>query len=233
MPNYPRVQPAGDSALTVEFGGTIDPDTNDRVLFFEQAITTLEIPDIIEIVPTYRSLTVYFDPVHTDGTSLRKHLLELTTRLERHSASVGRRIEIPVLYGGDYGPDLPDVAANAGLSPREVITLHRSVEYRVYMLGFCPGFPYLGTVPEPIAVPRLPEPRMKVPAGSVGIAGSQTGVYPQESPGGWRLIGRTPLHLYDPHRTKPFLFAAGDRVRFVEISQQDYERLDAHGTLPR
>ena len=224
MPLYPRILSAGDSGLTVEFGATIDPTLNDRVLALARAIEKLSIDGVIEIVPTYRSLTVYFDLARTDVPSLAQRLGESVQNLPAKPSRAGPTIQIPVLYGNKFGPDLPDVAARADLSPEEVVALHTSVEYRVYMLGFSPGFPYLGMVPEKIATPRLPEPRIQVPAGSVGIAGSQTGIYPQESPGGWRLIGRTPLRLYDPARTKSFLLHVGARVRFVSISQKEYEQ---------
>ncbi len=142
--------------------------------------------------------------------------------------STGRKrpvVTIPVAYGGDHGPDLEGLATAAGLSPQQVVALHTSVEYRVYMLGFSPGFPYLGQVPEAIAAPRLAEPRSHVPAGSVGIAGLQTGIYPQEGPGGWRLIGRTPVRLYNSTRAKPFLLQPGNRVRFRAVSKTEFDRL--------
>ena len=225
MHTYPRVLPAGDSCLTIEFGDEIDSVINDRVLACARAVEGLSFPGVIEVVPTYRSLAVYFDPTHTDVHVLQERLAERACALPRRMRRVGRTVTIPVVYGGEFGPDLPDLAASAKLSQEKVIALHTSVDYRVYMLGFSPGFPYLGNVPEKIAAPRLAEPRLKVPAGSVGIAGTQTGIYPQESPGGWRLIGRTPVRLYDPNRTKPFLLEAGNRVRFARISEEEYERL--------
>ncbi|MFQ5992106.1 MAG: 5-oxoprolinase subunit PxpB [Nitrospiraceae bacterium] len=224
-PSYPRLVPAGDSAWTVEFEETIDPLVNDQVLAFARAVERLTVRDLIEVVPAYRSVTVYFDPIRTDARSLGSRLLRLAgTRRGRRSRKRPTRV-IPVLYGGDCGPDLMDLASHAGLPPDQVVTLHTSVEYRVYMLGFSPGFPYLGTVPPAIAMARLSNPRPTVPAGSVGIAGAQTGIYPQETPGGWRLIGRTPLQLYLPSQPDPFLFQAGDRVRFVAIDQLEFDRL--------
>jgi len=195
-------------------------------------VEALAITALLEVVPTYRSATVYIDPVVVDVDGLIGRLQTLADGLPHSPSLAGRCLEIPVLYGGDAGPDLAHVSAFAHRSAPEVIALHALVEYRVYMLGFSPGFPYMGRVPEPIAMPRLPTPRIKVPAGSVGIAGFQTGIYPIESPGGWRLIGRTPLRLYDPDRPAPFLFQPGDRVRFVPISQPDYDRQAGHQNAP-
>lgn len=220
----PRVLPAGDAALTVEFGETIDPEVNDRVMTFARAVEGLDLTGLIETVPTYRSATVYFDPVVLDAGLLAARLKALAEALPPAISSPPRNVEIPVFYGGEVGPDLPDVASFANLSAQEAIALHASVEYRVYMLGFSPGFPYMGTVPGALAMPRLATPRPRVQAGSVGIAGSQTGIYPLESPGGWRVIGRTPLRLYDRARPNPFLLEPGDRVRFVPINQQEFDR---------
>ena len=224
-PGFPRILPLGDSGVTVEFGDSIAPATNDQVIAFAQGLDTLTISGVVDVAPTYRSVSVYFDPLLIDPDTLERRLRELAANLPQKPTGTGRTIEIPVAYGVDLGPDLADVARLAGVSEQEVVALHGSMDYRVYMLGFSPGFPYLGTVPAPIAIPRLAEPRTKVQAGSVGIAGTQTGIYPQESPGGWRLIGRTPVKLYDPHGSTPFLFAPGDHVRFVEVSHEEYWRM--------
>lgn len=229
MAHYPRVLAAGDAALTVEFGETIDPEINDRVLAFARAVQRLELSGLIETVPTYRSATVYFDPVMVDASSLAQRLADLAKVLPPVLVRPPRKVEIPVVYGGEFGPDLADVAAFARLSTEEVIALHTSVCYRVYMLGFTPGFPYMGPVPDALAMPRLAEPRPRVPAGSVGIAGVQTGIYPIESPGGWRLIGRTPLRLYEKSRLQAFLLEAGDCVQFAPIGGEAFERLAARG----
>ncbi|MGH7232265.1 MAG: 5-oxoprolinase subunit PxpB [Nitrospiraceae bacterium] len=221
----PRVLAAGDAALTIEFGSTIDPASNARVVACARVVEGLSIPGVVEIVPTYRSLTVYFDPIAIDSAWLAERLEALARSVPADALRSSRTVEIPVLYGGEYGPDLPDVAAFAKRRIEDVIALHGSVTYRVYMLGFSPGFPYMGQVPDEIAMPRLGSPRMRVPAGSVGIAGSQTGIYPIESPGGWRLIGRTPLRLYDPNRPTPFLLKPEDCVRLVAIDRQEYDRL--------
>jgi len=229
---FPRLLPVGDAAVTVEFGAAIDPATNDHVLAFTQAVDELIRNDclgIIEVVPTFRSATVYFDPLTAEAETLAERLSALAEALPSRQAGPSKTVEVPVVYGEEFGPDLADVAAYARLPVEEVIRLHTSVAYRCYMLGFSPGFPYLGLVPEVIALPRLAEPRVSVPPGSVGIAGSQTGLYPLESPGGWRLIGRTPLRLYDPNRAQPFLIEAGDTVRFVAINRNEYEKLMASG----
>ena len=225
MASYPRILPAGDTALTVEFGDEIAPEIHDRVLAFASRVPALNIAGIIEVVPTYRSVTVYADSLQVDVSRLMDRLASEARNLTAFESGQGRCVEIPVLYGGEFGPDLTAVAAFAGRPMEEVIALHTSVTYRCYMLGFSPGFPYLGRVPDAIAMPRLSEPRAQVAGGSVGIAGIQTGIYPQSSPGGWRVIGRTPLRIYDPARSQPFLISPGDRVRFVPISRKQFDDL--------
>jgi len=174
-------------------------------------------------VPTYRSVTVYFDPLKIDWPALEQRLNEEAAK-PRDIAPSPAPVQIPVCYGGEFGPDLDDVAEFAHVGTDDVIGLHTAAAYRVFMLGFLPGFPYMGVVPERIAAPRRSTPRRVVPAGSVGIAGPQTGVYPLASPGGWQLIGRTPLRLFDTERTNPFLVGAGDAVQFFAISADEYER---------
>lgn len=224
-----RILPLGDAALTIEFGEEIDPALNERVIAFAETVRAQTWEGVLDIVPTYRSVTIHVDPLCVDLDTLRSRLLQLS-KTAQHGIRSGRQHRIPVLYGGEAGPDLQDVAAFAKLSAAEVIRLHASVVYRVYMLGFSPGFPYLGLVPEPLAMPRLPTPRVTVPAGSVGIAGTQTGIYPISTPGGWRLIGRTPIALYRPHSATPFLLDPGDLVRFEPIEQPEFDRLrrEAH-----
>jgi inhibitor of KinA len=223
--NYPRVVPAGDSALTVEFGDGIDAAVNDQVLSFADQVAASDIEGLLEVVPAYRSATVYVDPLIADVEPLGERIAELARATPLRRSRPGQVIEIPVAYGGEFGPDLETVAGYAKLSPEEVTVLHTSIDYRCYMLGFSPGFPYLGLVPEAMAMPRRAEPRVRVPAGSVGIAGRQTGIYPQATPGGWQVIGRTPVRLYDPGRLQPFLIAPGDRVRFLRIAPDEFERL--------
>jgi KipI family sensor histidine kinase inhibitor len=229
-----RLLPLGDAALTVEFGNEIDPALNARVIAFAETVRAHTWAGVVDIVPTYRSVTIHVDPLRMDVTTLSDRLLQLPHTVARHATSSVTHHTISVLYGGEWGPDLEDVAAFAKMSTADVIQLHSSVQYRVYMLGFSPGFPYLGAVPEPLAMPRLATPRTRVRAGSVGIAGNQTGIYPTSTPGGWRLIGRTPLALYRPNSSKPFLFSPGDVVRFEPIGPQEFDRLrreqhdDAH-----
>lgn len=221
----PRIVPLSECALTVEFGNSITLHTNELVLAGSAAIDRAALPGVMEVVPTYRSVTVYFDPVRIDATALSREIKAIIAKRIDASSRLPTTHILPVWYGGAAGPDLLDVAEQADLSPAETSRLHASVTYRVYMLGFSPGFPYLGTVPERIATPRLPTPRRHVTAGSVGIAGTQTGIYPQTSPGGWRIIGRTPVHLFRLSRPKPFLLDAGDLVRFVPIDEDEFHRL--------
>ncbi len=226
---YPRILPLGDLGVTVEFGDRIDPCLHDRVLSFASRVRAQRFPGLIEIVPTYRAVTLYLDPRRTNWSALSERLLALARKPPRAANTRRRTVTIPVCYGGSRGPDLSKVAQHAGLTEGEVVALYSGVSYRVYMLGFSPGFPYMGTVPERIAMPRLPTPRTEVPAGSVGIAGPQTGIYPQATPGGWLLIGRTPAKLYDPFRSEPFLLEPGDEVRFTSIDEREFSRLTEAG----
>ena len=219
-----RILSLGDAALTIEFGQEIDPAINERVTAFAETVRAQRWEGVLDVVPTYCSVTIHVDPLGVDLDTLTSRLLQLP-KTAQHGIRSGRHHRIPVLYGGEAGPDLHDVASFAKLSAADVIRLHASVLYRVYMLGFSPGFPYLGLVPEPLAMPRLPTPRITVPAGSVGIAGTQTGIYPISTPGGWRIIGRTPIALYRPHSATPFLLNPGDLVRFEPIEQQEFDRL--------
>lgn len=221
----PHIVPLGDSAITIEFGNEINPETNARVVAFAQMVRAQGWSGILDVVPTYRSVTVHFDPLRWDSATLAKRLKTLPRREPGQAEPQGILHEIPVLYGGEWGQDLEEVATFAGLQPAEAIALHASVPYRVYMLGFSPGFPYLGLVPEQLAMPRRATPRTKVPAGSVGIADRQTGIYPTATPGGWRLIGRTPISVYRKTRTNPFLLKPGDRVRFKPIVRDEFDQL--------
>ncbi|MBI4482707.1 MAG: 5-oxoprolinase subunit PxpB [Acidobacteria bacterium] len=216
---------AGDRGLVVEFGDRIDPLTHRRVLFLFQQITRNPIPGLQEAIPTYRSLLILYDPLVLSLNDLRARVDRWLEQEDQAELQPGRRVQIPVCYGGELGPDLEFVANFNGLSPEEVIQLHSSAEYLVYMLGFTPGFPMMGGLPEKLHTPRLPDPRLKVPGGSVGIGGQQTGIYSVEGPGGWRIIGRTPLRLFDPARPDPFLLQAGDLVQFQPVSRQEYEAL--------
>lgn len=209
--------PLGDQAIQLVFGYQIDEDTHKQILHYMALLQEQTELPITEAVPAYTTITLYYDALKISYDELKLQLRSFTNQLQNSPKVKRYIIEIPVLYGGDYGPDLADVASYHQLSIEEVISLHSSRPYLVYMLGFAPGFPYLGGLSPRIATPRLSRPRARVAAGSVGIAGSQTGVYSIESPGGWRIIGRTPLHLYDPENEQPILLNAGDYVRFVPI----------------
>jgi inhibitor of KinA len=219
-----RVVPAGDSALIVEFEERIDPAVNARAIAAADAIQRAAVRGVRDVVPTFRSVAVYFDPLRTDYD----RLLEQVHEHSRHpllSAGPGpppRRI--PVCYGGELGPDLATVARFGQMSEDEAVQIHSATTYRVFMLGFVPGFAYLGIVDARIAAPRHSTPRVRVPPGTVGIAGVQTGIYPAETPGGWQLIGRTPLKPFDPARPEPFLLRAGDSVEFYAIDRDEYDR---------
>jgi inhibitor of KinA len=226
MREDPRFLPAGDQALVVELGDTIDPRINRRVHGLMDAIERAEVPGVFDLVPTYRSILVYYDPMRTSMSALQAKVSELYLDLEDQTVNEPRTVEMPTLYGGEYGPDLEFVAEHAKLTPQQVIDIHSGAEYLVYMMGFSPGFPYLGGLSERLTTPRLESPRLAIPAGSVGIAESQTGVYPVASPGGWRLIGRSPLRMFDPEAEPPSRLAAGDYVRFVPIaSEAEYLKL--------
>jgi KipI family sensor histidine kinase inhibitor len=219
----PRFLPAGDAALTVEFGNRIALPLNRKVRALALAIEKAALPGVIEVVPTYRSLTIYYDPLSLSLTDLRLKVEDLLERLEEIPLPASRLVTIPTVYGGEYGPDLAFVAQHCGLTEEAVIRLHTRPTYHVYMLGFTAGYAYLGGMPKRLTTPRLPSPRLRVPAGSVGIGGNQTGVYPVESPGGWRLIGRTPLTLFDPSWEVPVLIQPGDQVKFVRIAPGEFE----------
>jgi inhibitor of KinA len=223
------ILPLGDTALIIRLGNHIAPEIHRRVMAAVARVEAAAIPGIIDIVPAYASITIHYDPLlvaSSDTASpydhLRNHLLQLLDQLDEAAATSGRLVEIPVCYGCEYGPDLSDVARHAGITEREVIALHSGATYLVYMVGFLPGFPYLGELPGKLAMPRRQAPRLMVPAGSVGIGGEQTGVYPLDSPGGWQIIGRTPISLFLPENKPPVLLQPGDRVRFIEISSEEY-----------
>lgn len=213
---------AGDSCLIMEFGSSIDPGINKRVRAAAELLKKDNNKAILEVVPTYRSLSVYYDPLETSFKKLIKNLKELEKNLDEEKLEKRRIIELPTLYGEDFGPDLDFISNHTGLSLAEIVELHTSRDYLVYMLGFTPGFPYLGGMDKRLSTPRLKNPRLKIPAGSVGLAGDQTGVYPLASPGGWQLIGRTPLRLFNPEKDPPAFLRAGDYLRFVSIDKKTY-----------
>lgn len=209
-----RIVPLGDSCISIQFANRIDPSVNARCIALADTLDARALPGIRDVVPTYNAVTLYFDPIATTEETLRTELQGLLNSAAPASAVEVRTVEIPVAYGG---PDLSAVAEFAECSEDEVIRMHTQPRYRVYMLGFLPGFAYLGTVDRRIAMPRLDTPRARVAAGSVGIAGEQTGIYPCDTPGGWRVIGRTAAALFDAARAEPFLLKAGDHVRFVPV----------------
>lgn len=213
-PAVPRLREAGDSALLLELDGGIDPRVNARAIAAAETVRRGALAGVRDVVATYRSVAVYFDPLVADVAAVRD-LLRRSADTAGGPAVTARTIEVPVIYGGEFGPDLTEVAAFAGLRPQQVIDRHAQVLYRVYMLGFLPGFAYMGSVPSEMAIPRRSTPRVRVEGGSVGIAGTQTAVYPRASPGGWQIIGRTRMRVFDPAADPPALFAPGDRVRFV------------------
>ena len=194
---FPRILPVGDRAVTVELGDTIDRTLNARVHALDASLARMPLPGIVETVPTYRALLVLYEPRAIPFAVLVARLIERAATAGE-SPRAGRLLEVPTCYGGEAGPDLPEVARDCGLSEADVVSLHTSTEYTAFMLGFRPGFAYLGPLPDAIARPRRATPRVRVAAGSVAIAGRQTGIYPSTSPGGWHLIGRTSLRLFDP-----------------------------------
>ena len=219
-----RFRTAGDRGLLVEYGDVIDPDVNNKVRSMAIVMEDNPPAGVAEIIPTYRSLLIIYDPSITHPSELQRLLETLEARLGEIKIPPPRTVEIPVCYGGEFGPDIDTVADTNNLTVAEVIELHCEPEYPIYMVGFTPGFPFLGGLPEKLHTPRLETPRTLVPQGSVGIANNQTGIYPIASPGGWQLIGRTPLKLFAPWRRNPFLYQAGDRLKFKPISAEEYTR---------
>jgi inhibitor of KinA len=211
-----RYLSAGDRALIVEFGDRVDRALSERVLRLDAIIRSNPPVGIAETVPTFRSLTVYYDPLLTSRHELERAIGALLG-LEDRPRTGARLWHVPVCYEGEFAPDLAEVARLTGLSAGEVVALHSGTRFHVYMLGFLPGFPYMGDLPAQLALPRRPDPRLREPAGSISIATSLTAIYPYESPGGWHLIGATPIRMFDPERPKPALFAPGDAVQFEPI----------------
>lgn len=210
-----RIVSFGDSCVSAQFAAAIDPAVNARCIALAAALERLALRGVRDVVPTYNAVTVHFDPLTTDRQALGAELSRLAASTVAPADTDVRTIEIPVSYGGASGPDLAAVAEFAKCSEAGVVRLHTESPYRVYMLGFLPGFAYMGKVDRRIAMPRLETPRMRVAAGSIGIASEQTGIYPCDTPGGWRIIGRTSMKVFDATRPEPFLLKAGDRVKFV------------------
>jgi KipI family sensor histidine kinase inhibitor len=220
----PIFLPASDSSFLLRFGEGISPEIHRRVLQATRILLSSKLPSIRNLHPAYDSILVSFDPLKVSHAQLEV-LVKSFFESESGKSSEEENIkEIATCYGGEFGPDLSDVAKYNGLSEQEVVEIHSSVLYTVYFLGFSPGFPYLGGLSDKIAIPRLSTPRMHVPGGSVAIGGNQTGIYPLDSPGGWRIIGRTPARLFDPSADPPTILQMGDRVRFVPISIEQFRK---------
>ena len=227
----PTISPVGDRAISIDFGQVIDPTINRHIRQTIERIKELQLEGIIELVPTYCALLVEYDAMlysyseicNIIEPTLEKGMTDTTNEL----VTV---VEVPTVYGGEFGPDLSFVASHNHLSEDEVIAIHSGTDYLVYMLGFIPGFTYLGGMDSCIATPRLSSPRTLIPAGSVGIAGEQTGTYPSDSPGGWQIIGRTPVTMYDMSKAQAALLKAGDYVRYVPIDESEFHRIKALGT---
>ncbi|MGA0532514.1 5-oxoprolinase subunit PxpB [Hansschlegelia sp. KR7-227] len=226
VPAKPRFLASGDTALVIELGDAIDRTVSDAVLRLDARVSAAGLEGVVETVPTFRSLMVHYDPLATSGDALEQALGALLDD-GRAEARSGRLWRVPACYGADLGPDLEDVAKAAKLSTEEVVALHAGVDYHVYMIGFAPGFPYMGDLPEALDLPRLKTPRTRVPAGSVAIATTLTAVYPFDSPGGWRILGATPVRLFDSRWERPALLAPGDAVRFEPVARDAYEDLVA------
>jgi inhibitor of KinA len=219
-----RIVPAGDAALLVELPARIDPAVSGRAVALARAVKSRCAASVRDVVVGFSSVTVYFDPLNVDATALETDIRQAALALPDRATEEGALIDVAVCYGGEFGPDLADVAAFAQATEEEVIALHSATTYRVYVVGFVPGFPYMASVHPRLALPRRATPRTRVPAGSVAIAAGQTGIYPIETPGGWHLIGRTGVKPYDDSRAEPFLFKPGDRVRFHAVSRMEFDR---------
>lgn len=218
--------PSGDAALILKAGDDISPGTNAVVRKLLFVIEQEKIDGVLDLLPSYNELMVCYDPARLDLPEITRRLEILADDMVHVALPRSNNVIIPVAYGGEYGPDLDEVAARSDLRPDEVVKIHSAADYLVYMLGFTPGFCYLGGMDERIATPRKESPRLKIPAGAVGIAGNQTGIYPLESPGGWQLIGQTPLKLFDPGRKDPFLVKQGDVLRFEPVSHERYKEIE-------
>lgn len=218
----PTFRPVGDRALRVQFGRRIDSGVSRRVRRFLYGLSQCRLAGIVDLLPGYLNLVIVYDPLIVSFSGLKTRLNKILDQLHHFEIPEPKTVRIPVVYGGEYGPDLEFVAECNGISPEAVIETHTGEPYEVYMIGFTPGFPYMGEVAERIAAPRRASPRTRVPRGSVGIAQRQTGVYPVESPGGWQIIGRTPITLFDPEAKSPGLLEIGDRVVFYRIDEQEY-----------
>lgn len=222
----PKVLCCGERALAFQLSEEVDEAANRRVIALARSLGEAPLAGVIEWVPTYRSLLVRYDPEQVRGDALEAALLERYAELPQSMAGEGRLWRLPVVYGGAAGQDLDELARMKDMTTDELIALHAGAEYRVYMIGFAPGFAYLGGVPERLHTPRLPKPRQNIPAGAIGIGGQQGNIASVAGPSGWRFLGRTPVLIFDPRREPPFLLSAGDRVRFQPVDEETGQRLD-------
>lgn len=220
-----RVIAIGDRGIKVELAKNYSPQLNQKIRSICRLLELERLVGIIEWIPTYTGVTVYYEPMQISFQALSKYLEELVIKSENGLTGKGRVVTIPVVYGGRFGPDLTEVANFHQMTEGEIVNIHTRNTYLVYMIGFTPGFPYLGGLDEAIATPRKATPRTFVPAGSVGIGGNQTGIYSMDTPGGWQIIGRTPLQLFSPNKKNPTLLRAGDQIRFRSISESEYDRI--------
>lgn len=224
--NKLRYLPSGDSSLIIEVGNEISENINKKIRDLVYCINKAKIKGIVELIPTYSTILISYDPIKISFNGLVEKLKEVEKNMKEIKLPEALVIHIPTLYGGEYGKDIQYVSKHNNITTKEVIKIHSEAKYLVYMLGFTPGFPYLGGMSEKISTPRLKTPREKIPAGSVGIAGSQTGIYPIDSPGGWRLIGRTPIKLFNLDREKEVLLKAGDYLKFYPIDEEEYKEIE-------
>lgn len=228
-----RIYPLADRGLCIDWGNMIDPALNDSVLALHARLWGARLPGVLELVPAYSSLGIIFDaaqllkiyPGQSPFEMMCKQVEPFLNQPANDTAPAGRSLQIPVCYEPEFAPDLTELAEKNSLSAEELIQFHTAPEYRVYLIGFLPGFPYMGKVDARIATPRREQPRQLVPAGSVGIAGEQTGIYPLDSPGGWNIIGRTPLRLFDAKLADPVLLRPGDRLRFFPVSKKEFQQI--------
>lgn len=227
--SHPRIRISGDRAFLVEYGDAIDETVNEKVRTITELLREAAPGGIELILPAYRSIGIVYDPLKTSYNEISGILSRLEAQMGEAVIPEPRTVDIPVCYGGEFGPDIEFVATHNGLSAHDVVRIHTANPYRIYTIGFAPGFFYLGGLDPRLHTPRMETPRTMVAAGSVGIAEKQTGAYPLDSPGGWRIIGRTPVKLFDAARKEPFLYQAGDSIRFTAISPEEYRRMAEGG----